>query len=410
MRDAGLSLETRLLQAQENYYGFVHRWNEARKNPERPEYSQIHISEDPGYDAAWSDYRIAIETIYNVRALTPERWSGEIFKDIVFRREGSDLIMEPRNWEASSGFSRPRLWRFLFDDTIGIVSLARKAKDFDTTPLLYSTLHRGWGHQAFFTTSTRARIKNADRLRDVANTPVIFAPTHDSMTEFPILPSLMHDYGFRAFFLADKKFFDTGFHPPAFGLIAWLLGPMKQYGHFEIDRENRELALESMKNVGRAVAETGKSAIIFPAGTRNPVRYRRPEGVFQWLQYIFGIRNELRYEGPSFAAKSGLALSMEAGQANVVPLGLVNGGVIAPKQFLDAFILGGTAVGREYSVNVGAPLLYDQIIPDNPAPRGPKLRSAIMENLDRQHAELTGRPIAPPAESKAKTNRKERPK
>jgi 1-acyl-sn-glycerol-3-phosphate acyltransferase len=86
----------------------------------------------------------------------------------------------------------------------------------------------------------------------------------------------------------------------------------------------------------------------------------------------------------------------------IVPIGLVNGGVIYPKQAKDAMITGGAAVGRTYHFRFGDPVWYDTLVPGKPKPRETEVRSAIVENLDRQFGELTGREIGPPARSKAK--------
>ncbi|MFO1464766.1 MAG: lysophospholipid acyltransferase family protein [bacterium] len=388
LRAQGRGLRENLTEAQNAYYDFVHNWNERRKNPENPEYRQIHVSEAEGYDAVWTNYRRAAETTLNVYGVTPGRWNGEIIPDVDFIREGDAMLVRPRGWKPSQEFSRGSLWRFLLDDTIGIVRVAKRLQEFDPTPRLYLTMHgRGWGWRMLDRTHTQLRIENTENLRDLANTQSVVAPTHDSGAEFMTVPGVVQDYGLHAFFMADRKFFDPFPKPPAFGLIKALLGPMDQYGHLAIDRSDRRAAMQVMGNAGRFIRDLGRSIIIFPGGTRNPVRYDE---------------NGERYEGPIYGNRPGVAMTMEESQAPILPIGLINGGVIFPKQNGDAFLGRGAAVGRTYTFRFGTPLLYDQVVPGNPTPRGPTLRTAVTQNLDRQFHELTGREIAPPAESKAK--------
>ncbi|HEX5033518.1 MAG TPA: lysophospholipid acyltransferase family protein, partial [bacterium] len=388
LRDQGKGLRENLLETQTAYYDFVRDWNERRRDPANPEHAQLHVSEAEGYDAAWQNYRQAVETTLNVHGITPARWEGQIFPDMVIRRDGDSTVIQPRGWQASAEFSRGALWRYLLDDTLGIVSVAKRLREYDSSPDLYLTLHaRSWGWRMLDRTQTRLRIENSENAREVGNTPLVAAPTHDSGAEFMNVPSVLHDYGIRAFFMADRKFFDPFPKPPAFGAIRALLGPMDQYGHLAIDRSDRRAAMAVMGNAGRFIQETGRSIIVFPGGTRNPVRYRE---------------NGDRYEGPIYGSKPGVAMTMEASRVPVLPIGLVNGGVIFPKQNGDAFLRRGAALGREYIFRFGEPLRYESIIPDNPTPRGPALRSALVQQLNQQYADLTGRPVAEPAASKDK--------
>lgn len=391
LRAQGIGLRENLIAIQNAYYDFVRTWNERRKDPNNPEHAQLHVSEAVGYDSVWTDYRRAIETTLNVYNVTPARWNGEIIPDIEFRREGDATLVEPRGWKSSREFSRGALWRFLLDDTTGIVRVAKRLREFDDSPNLYLTLHgRGWGWRMLDRTHTRLRIENSENLRDVANTQSVVAPTHDSGAEFMTVPGVVHDFGLNAFFMADRKFFDPFPKPPAFGLIKALLGPMDQYGHLAIDRSDRRAAMQVMANAGRFIRDLGRSIIIFPGGTRNPVRYDE---------------NGERYEGPIYGSRPGVAMTMEEAHAPILPIGLVNGGVIFPKQNGDAFLRRGAALGRTYTFRFGTPLLYNTVVEGNPEPRGPALRTAVTRELDRQFGELTGREIAPPAQSKAKKGR-----
>jgi 1-acyl-sn-glycerol-3-phosphate acyltransferase len=391
LRDQGKDLRRNLQETQGTYYDFVRNWNERRRDPNAPEYSQLHVSEAEGYQAAWNDYRRAAETTLNVYNVTPPRWEGRIFPDMVFRREGDSTVVESRNWQPRSDFSRGALWRFLLDDTLGIVRVAKQLRQFDPSPDLYLTLHaRAWGWRMLDRTHTRMRIENTDNARQIGNTPLVAAPTHDSGAEFMNVPSVLHDYGIRAFFMADRKFFDPFPTPPAFGAIRALLGPMDQYGHMAIDRSDRRAAMAVMGNAGRFIQDTGRSLIIFPGGTRNPVRFDE---------------NGTRYEGPIYGSKAGVGMTMEASHSPILPIGMVNGGVIFPKQNGEAFVRRGVAMGREYTFRFGQPIFYDTIVPNNPAPRGAELRSALVAEINQQFGSLTGRPVAEPAASKDRSRK-----
>ncbi|MCE9626266.1 MAG: hypothetical protein K8R69_12585, partial [Deltaproteobacteria bacterium] len=407
-RSQGIDLKQNLLAVQNTYYDFVRTWNERRRDPESPEYRQIHVSEAEGYDAIWQNYRRAAETTLNVHNVTPGRWNGEIIPDMEFRRDGDTMIVQPRGWKPGNEYSRSALWRFLLDDTTGIVRVAKAMKDFDPSHNLYLTMHgRGWGWRMLDRTQTRLRIENTENLREAANTAMVVAPTHDSGAEFMTIPGVMNDYGIRTFFMADRKFFDPFWgrrpvsflglkfsiphpKPPAFGLIRALLGPMEQYGQLAIDRTDRRSAFAVMDQTAESINSTGRSYIIFPGSTRNPVQYDE---------------NGERYEGPIYGSKPGVAAVMERGRNPIQPLALVNGGIIFPKQNGDAFLKRGAALGREYLFRFGQTIFYDRVVPGNPEPKGPTLRNAVTQNLDAQYGQLTGRPVVAPTASKAKKGR-----
>lgn len=389
LRAEGKDLRTNLIETQNTYYDFVRNWNERRRDPSTPEHGQLHVSEGEGYDAAWNNYRRAAETTLNVYGLTPRRWEGQVFPDMVYRRDGESTVLEPRGWQARNDFSRGALWRFILDDTLGIVSVAKRLKEFDSSPDLYLTLHsRAWGWRMLDRTQTRMRIENQENVRDVANTPMVAAPTHDSGAEFMNVPTVLHDYGIGAFFMADRKFFDPFPKPPAFGAIRGLLGPMDQYGHMAIDRSDRKAAMAVMGNAGRFIQDTRRSLIIFPSGTRNPVQYDA---------------NGNRYEGSIYGAKPGITMLLEAAnEVPVLPIGMVGGGLIFPKQNGDAFLRRGVALGREYVFRFGEPIRYPTLIPGNSHPKGKEFREAFSTEVNRQFEALTGRPVGEPAASKAK--------
>lgn len=409
-KNQGQHPQERFEELQNEYQEFIRNWNERRKDPENPEYQQLHVSEAEGYLALRRQYHTAVETLYSLHGLTPKRWEGGIFPEMVFRREGDRTLIEPLGWKPlDNQFSRGKLWRYLIDDTgLGMVPLAVNMGRFDRTKGLYMSLHQAWGHRTLATTQTRLVLENTDKIREVGNHQSIIAPTHDSGAEFATITAALMDYGLNAFFMADRKFFDAGFHPPAFGLIRRLLGPLELYGHFSIDRSDRRSALESMIAAGKFVSgqpyKIGKekfdheprSIIIFPGATRNPVRYDEQGN---------------RYEGTLYGNKGGIGLSF--GGANkdghrtaVLPMGLINGGILFPKQALDAFITGGAGIGREYIFRFGDPIWRDTMFPGNPKPKDPEVRTEIVENLNRQFHELTGREVGPPAESKAKDKKK----
>ena len=405
LQGQGIGLKENLREMQKLYYGFIHEWNERRRNPEAPEFQHLHVSETAGYDKVFHDYRRAVETTFTLYGITPRRFNGELIPEIKHSRDGDSFILEPPQWQKGERYSRGALWRFLLGDTLGIVKVARHLSKFDDTPQLYLFLHsKSWGWRMMHRVQTRIRVENTEELRKVANTEVIVAPTHDSAAEFPTIPSILMDYGIQAFFMADRKFFDSFPKLPTLGLLKFLLGPMEQYGHLAINRSNRKAALQVMTQAGESIRNKKRSLVIFPAGTRNKVRYEK----VRYGKVRYG-KKKRRYEGPIYGSKPGIALAMEAAQAPILPLGMLKGGIIFPKQVVDAFFRRGAVVGQEYVIRFGKPLFYEDMIEKipnkSPSVDPRELGKVVVPELDQQYAELTGRSVGPPAPSKAKKRR-----
>ena len=125
--------------------------------------------------------------------------------------------------------------------------------------------------------------------------PQIFMANHQS--DFDILIVLVHIPGqFR--WLVKKELF----HIPVFGAA------MKSAGYIEIDRNNREKAMQSLDQAALSIRE-GKSIMAFPEGTRSRLGEIKPfkQGTF----YL--------------AIKSGVP---------IVPISIIGSGEIMPKRSL----------------------------------------------------------------------------
>jgi 1-acyl-sn-glycerol-3-phosphate acyltransferase len=125
--------------------------------------------------------------------------------------------------------------------------------------------------------------------------PQIFMANHQS--DFDILIVLAHIPGqFR--WLVKKELF----HIPVFGAA------MKSAGYIEIDRNNREKAMQSLDQAALSIRE-GKSIMAFPEGTRSRLGEIKPfkQGTF----YL--------------AIKSGVP---------IVPISIIGSGEIMPKRSL----------------------------------------------------------------------------
>ena len=125
--------------------------------------------------------------------------------------------------------------------------------------------------------------------------PQIFMANHQS--DFDILIVLAHIPGqFR--WLVKKELF----HIPVFGAA------MKSAGYIELDRNNREKAMQSLDQAALSIRE-GKSIMAFPEGTRSRLGEIKPfkQGTF----YL--------------AIKSGVP---------IVPISIIGSGEIMPKRSL----------------------------------------------------------------------------
>ncbi len=394
VRDIGGQLPDRVMQVQRHYYDFVQQWTQRRQIPGSAESQQKHISEAEGYWDLWHDYRIAMESYFNLRGHVPESWEGNIFPDLQFRRDGEDFIIGPADWSPSQALSRTPIWRFASNDTPGMVSMAASSLELDPQNRLYLSLHRAWGHRMFERFNTQVRLQNQENF---PASQAILASTHDSIMEFPGLTSVLHDYGIQNFFIA-KDAFSKGF-----------LGSLFQthrFYHTFLSRTNTERDNTTLQEAGRAIAglphassqgtlleRPPQSLTIFPQGTTQGVRYNTAGQ---------------REEGPLLASRWGIGILLHAANAQtnvaptpVVPLGLRGGGTILPRQNLDTFLTGGAGLGREWVINVGKPIYYHELVPGNAHPTEQQTKEAIAPALDNALSTLTGRSVAPrPAKRK----------
>ncbi|MBF0491341.1 MAG: 1-acyl-sn-glycerol-3-phosphate acyltransferase [Deltaproteobacteria bacterium] len=384
-QDEGSDFNRGLVEKQDAYYALIEGWNERRKNPANPEARQLHPSEDPRFEQCYNDYRIAVETLLNLNGILPESFEGDLFRDIVFRREGDTTIIEPRGWKPSNEFSVRRLARFFWTDTfrgsagaayrtIGLVAPEHHQR-------LYNMVHTTWMYRGLARINTRVVLHGTEKLVE-ATRPAVILPTHDSGLEFSAVLGILHDYNFFAYYLADEKFL----RPP----LSWLLRGMREMGHFFVNRKNRAEALKSMVAAGHEIGSSNKSLIAFPGATRNPIRYNE--------------KSE-REEGPIYGAKSGALATLDAANEHRptvgIPMGSIGGGIIYSKETFKS-LAKGAAVGREYHVHFGDPIQPEDLQGPNGETTDEARRHAFTAEIDRQFHDLTGRPIAAPAASKDK--------
>lgn len=151
-----------------------------------------------------------------------------------------------------------------------------------------------WAKILLFIFNTKVEIIGKENI--LRGKPQIFMANHQS--DFDILIVLAHIPGqFR--WLVKKELF----HIPVFGAA------MKSAGYIEIDRNNRERAMQSLDQAALRIRE-GKSIMVFPEGTRSRFGEIKPfkQGTF----YL--------------AIKSGVP---------IVPISIIGSGQIMPKRSLE---------------------------------------------------------------------------
>jgi 1-acyl-sn-glycerol-3-phosphate acyltransferase len=150
-----------------------------------------------------------------------------------------------------------------------------------------------WGKILLLICNTKVEIIGKENI--LRSKPQIFMANHQS--DFDILIVLAHVPGqFR--WLVKKELFNI----PIFGAA------MKGAGYIEIDRDNREKAMQSLDQAAISI-RNGKSIMAFPEGTRS--RYGEIKSFKQGTFYL--------------AIKSGVP---------IVPISIIGSGDIMPKRSL----------------------------------------------------------------------------
>jgi 1-acyl-sn-glycerol-3-phosphate acyltransferase len=171
--------------------------------------------------------------------------------------------------------------------------------------------------------------------------PQIFMANHQS--DFDILIVLAHIPGqFR--WLVKKELF----HIPIFGAA------MKSAGYIEIDRNNRERAMQSLDQAALRIRE-GKSIMAFPEGTRSRLGEIKPfkQGTF----YL--------------AIKSGVP---------IVPISIIGSGEIMPKRSLKIKL-------GKIKLIIGTPVDVKNFTLENRQELITIVRNTIIKNYDGWRAE-----------------------
>jgi len=172
--------------------------------------------------------------------------------------------------------------------------------------------------------------------------PQIFMANHQS--DFDILIVLAHIPGqFR--WLVKKELFNI----PVFGAA------MKSAGYIEIDRNNREGAMQSLDQAALCIRE-GKSIMAFPEGTRSRFGEIKPfkQGTF----YL--------------AIKSGVP---------IVPISIIGSGEIMPKRSLNI-------KPGKIKLVIGKPIDVKNITLENRRELITIVRETIIKNYDSWRAEV----------------------
>jgi 1-acyl-sn-glycerol-3-phosphate acyltransferase len=150
-----------------------------------------------------------------------------------------------------------------------------------------------WGKILLLICNTRVEVIGKENI--LHNKPQIFMANHQS--DFDILIALAYiPVQFR--WIAKKELFNI----PIFGAA------MRSAGYIEIDRQNREKALQSLDEAALRIRE-GKSVMTFPEGTRS-----RSGEIKPFKQGTFHL-----------AIKSGVS---------IVPVSIIGSGQIMPKRSL----------------------------------------------------------------------------
>jgi 1-acyl-sn-glycerol-3-phosphate acyltransferase len=196
-----------------------------------------------------------------------------------------------------------------------------------------------WAKILLLICNTRVEIIGKENI--LRSKPQIFMANHQS--DFDILIVLAHIPGqFR--WLVKKELF----HIPIFGAA------MKSAGYIEIDRNNREKAMQSLDEAALRIRE-GKSIMAFPEGTRSRFGEIKPfkQGTF----YL--------------AIKSGVP---------IIPISIIGSGEIMPKRSLKI-------KPGKIKLIIGKPIDVKNFTLDNRQDLITAVRNTIITNYDNWRAE-----------------------
>jgi 1-acyl-sn-glycerol-3-phosphate acyltransferase len=198
-----------------------------------------------------------------------------------------------------------------------------------------------WGKILLLICNTKVEVIGKENI--LHSKPQIFMANHQS--DFDILIALAYIPGqFR--WLVKKELFNI----PIFGAA------MRSAGYIEIDRQNREKALQSLDEAALRIRE-GKSIMTFPEGTRS-----RSGEIKPFKQGTFHL-----------AIKSGVS---------IVPVSIIGSGQIMPKRSLKI------SSGKVKLV-IGKPIDVKNYILENRQELIGAVRNVIIKNYDLWREEGT---------------------
>ena len=198
-----------------------------------------------------------------------------------------------------------------------------------------------WGKILLLICNTKVEVIGKENI--LHSKPQIFMANHQS--DFDILIALAYIPGqFR--WLVKKELFNI----PIFGAA------MRSAGYIEIDRQNREKALQSLDEAAMRIRE-GKSIMTFPEGTRS-----RSGEIKPFKQGTFHL-----------AIKSGVS---------IVPVSIIGSGQIMPKRSLKI------SSGKVKLV-IGKPIDVKNYTLENRQELIGAVRNAIIKNYDLWREEGT---------------------
>lgn len=126
---------------------------------------------------------------------------------------------------------------------------------------IYDWIAHNWARSVLVAAGVRIRIKGAERLRESADAPRVFASNHVSWFDVFVLASIVPRFAF----VAKAELLKI----PIFGPGALAAGTVP------IDRNNRKSAFASYEEAAARIAG-GRSVIVFPEGTRGKAYSLRP--------------------------------------------------------------------------------------------------------------------------------------
>lgn len=140
---------------------------------------------------------------------------------------------------------------------------------------VFDSVPRFWSRWLLRVSGVRVRVEGLEHVTTAR--PVIITVNHVSW--FDVL-SIAGHLPRRYRFIGKKELARV----PLWGR-AW-----QAAGHIAIDRQNRQIALESLERAGRLVREDGSAIVIFPEGTRSPTGELQP---FKKGAFVLALHNQL---------------------------------------------------------------------------------------------------------------------